>query len=552
MGILQEAAKAVLKDELNDIRADYGALAENTDNLRETITELQLQLEDAGWTRLSGYAIDQFNRTSLGIIADLSRVLYLKNPLIQRGANVKRLYVWGQGVNVEAENPDINAVIQDFIDDRRNRLELTSHQARMMKEVELQVDGNLFLVLFTNPSTGRVKMASIPFSQMQEIVSNPQDAKEPWFYLRSWVENTQTGGKQYNISVNMPKTAYYPDWQYNPIATRSNQRGGTEVRWDGLIYHVKVGAFSDWTWGVSEHYAAQDWAKAYKEFLEDWASIVRSYRRFAWLFSGAKSKGEIAAVKTKMNTTIGTGTSETNPPPVTGAFATVMEGRNLQPIRTAGATVAAEDGRRLLLMVAAAEGLPETFFGDVSVGTLATATSMDRPTELAMKDRQMLWADIHRDLFNFVLLQDMKATSGQLHHLGRWVREAVNGQYHEWVEWNEDVDPSVSLSFPSLLERDVKASVEAITIGATLGGSVSANTIPKRELSRMILTELGAEDIDGMLEVLDEEEVERLARAPQVVTVPEPFTPAEDSMVEAARELRDGLEKLVKDYAKPI
>ena len=166
MGILQEAARNILADDLaaleeagleqtralentrieqataldslrdefatvEELRLEeYQRLAEGTDNLRETITELQLQLEDAGWTRLSGYAIDQFNRQSLGTIAELSRVLYLKNPLIQRGANVKRLYVWGQGVNVEAEDPDINVVIQDFIDDRRNRLELTSQDRK--------------------------------------------------------------------------------------------------------------------------------------------------------------------------------------------------------------------------------------------------------------------------------------------------------------------------------------------------------------------------------------------------------------------------------------
>jgi len=162
---------------------------------------------------------------------------------------------------------------------------------------------------------------------------------------------------------------------------------------------------------------------------------------------------------------------------------------------------------------------------------------MDRPTELAMKDRQMLWADIHRDLFNFVLLQQMKAPSGKLHKLGRYVKEAVNGQYQEWVEWKDGVDPSVTISFPSLLERDVGSQVKAIATGATLDGKMLAGTIPKRELSRMVLTALNAEDIDEMLDQLDEERLEQAT---------------EGGLVEAARELRDGMEKLIKDYAKPI
>ena len=520
------------------LRDAYRAEAENHELLRETITELQLQLEDEGWMRLSGWGVDQFSREALDKIAERSRVLYLKNPLVQRGANVKRLYVWGQGMSIHAEEPKINDVLQEFLTHRRNRLELTGHQARMDKEIELQVDGNLFFVLFVNQSTGFVQLASIPFKQMQKIICNPEDAKDPWLYLRQWTEDTSTLGQRYNLSVATPRKAYYPDWQYSPTSMRGRRIEDVEVRWEGLIYHVKVGAFSDWKWGVSEHYAAQDWAKAYKEFLEDWASITRSYRRFAFKVTGAKSKAEIANIKGKMDSTLGQTTSETQPPPLPGSVAVLRAERDLQPIRTAGATVSAEDGRRLLLMVAATEGLPETFFGDVSVGTLATATSLDRPTELAMTDRQTLWADIHMEILDFVLLQAVKATSGPLRSLGSYRREKINSQWQEWVEWNKNVDPTIDIDFPPLIEASKKDSVQAIVSGATLGGFQSAGTIPAEDLSRMILLALGADDIDEILETLYPENGEP------------PQTAEEAALAEAARVLRDGLERLIEKHAK--
>ena len=39
--------------------------------------------------------------------------------------------------------------------------------------------------------------------------------------------------------------------------------------------------------------------------------------------------------------------------------------------------------------------------GDLDQGNLATAKTLDRPTELAMMDRQQLWADIFQRLINY-------------------------------------------------------------------------------------------------------------------------------------------------------
>lgn len=508
MGRLQDAARVFLGEELDREHLDklrqaqnqYEFLLESLPGLLlERIPELEFALEDSGWLRLGDTKLDEFSRAGLRTITRMSRLFYLKNPLIQRGVNVQRYYVWGQGMSVQAKDTDINQVLQDFMGDRKNVVELTGHQARMMKERELQTDGNLFFVFFTNPSSGQVRIRNIPFGEIDDIVRNPEDSKEPWFYIRRYTR------EDFSFSqglIGEEITEYYPDWEYHPEQkpTKINHK---EVHWDRPVYHVKVGGFSDWKFGVSEVYAAIDWARAYKEFLEDWASIVRAYRRFAFKYSGGTSKAELAAVKGVMGTTFaagGTLAGETNPPPVTGALALLKEGRDLQPVRTSGATVAAEDGRRLLLMVAAAFGFPETFFGDVSVGTLATAKSLDRPTELAMRDRQLLWASIHMDVFGFVLLAAVKAKSGPLRAKGTIEEEKENGAVSEIVVWKDDVKSAIDIDFPPLIEQDMGDAIDAIVDAATLKGFAPAGTIEMRDLTRWVLVRLGEEDVDEILE----------------------------------------------------
>jgi len=226
------------------------------------------------------------------------------------------------------------------------------------------------------------------------------------------------------------------------------------------------------------------------------------------------------------------------PPPVTGAFATLAEGRGLQPVRTAGATVAAEDSRRLLLMVAATVGLPETFFGDVSVGTLATAESLDRPTELRMTDRRTLWADVHMEILGYVLLQAVKAPSGPLQGFGRVVADVEDSKIEEWVEWNEDVDPYINIDFPTMVEADADKVISSIVEAATLKGLPLAGMIPQDEVTRMLLSALGEDDIDEILEELYPEGWEE----------EQPTEWEEESMADVMQSVKERLEKTIEKY----
>lgn len=142
----------------------------------------------------------------------------------------------------------------------------------------------------------------------------------------------------------------------------------------------------------------------------------------------------------------------------------------------------------LALMVAAAVGLPyPILMGDPSTGNLATAKTLDRPTELKFKDRQELWKGILTTLIEYSIAKSNASAAGRLRPLG------------------DDYQSPITVTFPSILERDVTESIKAIVSGATLDGKTPAGTIPAEQLARMILTALGVQNVDEVLAVLDAE-----------------------------------------------
>lgn len=504
----QSLGARLFGSELNSLRKEVQQGRANNEFFRESIADLELALEDVEWMRVGQEGNREFSREGLRKIVQMARIMYLKNPLIKRGINVKKYYVWGQGVNIRAKNDEINQAVQEFLDDERNQKELTSHDGYMYKQTELETDGNLFFVFFINELNGQVRIGSIPFDEIEDVICNPQDNKEPWFYKRTWTEKTFRPGMDQMGSASQQRMAWYPDWRHRPARRTMTSIGGKEIRWQEPIYHVKVGGFSNWKFGVPEIYAAIDWGRAYKEFLEDVATLMRAYSRFAWRIVTKGGKKGVAAVKGKLHSTITTSNSESNPPPTVGSAFIGGEGTDLQPLNVRGASVSPEDGRRLLLMVAASVGLPETFFGDTDAGTLATAKSLDRPTELMMRSAQAQWKGMLAKIIKFILLQAVKAPNGRLKELGT-VEEVLEGeQRRERLVWNEErgaaIDAEVDIDFPPLVEEDIKSRIDAIVAAATLGsvGGTLAGTIGLKDLSRMLLNALGEDDVDAMVDEL--------------------------------------------------
>ena len=462
------------------------------------LAQLEQQIAEDGWTRLGGEGGREFSRATLDNITELCRIMYLKNPLIRRAVEIGALYVWGQDLAINAADDTVELAVDRWW--RDNATTLTGQQASRLLEVELEVTGNVFLVLFPDAIEGRVRVRTCPVEEIREIISNPEDRADIWYYRRKWSQQ----GAGANV---VDHEALYPDWRYRPADRPETVVVGSTtlpVRWGSPIYHVRAGAYPHWRWGVSEVYAASDWARAYKGTLEDDATRSRALAKWAFRVTTDGGKAAVDAATARLNTTLGRPSGETNPAPPAGSAFVGDKSIGFDPIRLSGATLDPDHSRPVRLMASAALGIPDHFF-DADVGNYATASTMDRPTELRFNERRQLWRDVFGDLIGYLVDQDLAATRGLI---ARSIAEP---------------DRAVDLSWPDLLERSVTERVGAV--------NTAAPYLPKELTAKLIMQALGVEDIDGELAKLqDQQDDAAAAQAPQ-----------REAFVAALRELREAI-----------
>lgn len=464
----------------------------NVELLTERLVELEMEL-DGGWQQISGDTAFEFSRQGLKQIIALARIMAIKNPLIARAVAVQAFYTWARPPQITADDETVNEVVQRFFDDRGNRRAFWGERVRFENDAALANTGNVFFVLFPNVKTGHVRIRTIPVDEIADIICNPQDRTEPWFYRREWT--AQAFGPN-GTTVNTPMKALYPDMRYQP-RMQPQSWGNLEIKWESPIYHVKSGGVAGMRFGVPETYASLSWARAYKSFLEDWASLVKSLSRFAWRLTTKNSK--VQAAKTRLNSTLSGSTRESNPPSTTGAAFVGDENVNMEAIPKTGATTSATDGKQLRLMVASGMNIPDTILsGDVDQGNLATSKTLDRPTELAFLFRQGMWREVIEDLVEFVIVASINATRGRLKGSATFDEDGMLT-----IALSGGADPTVKVTFPPILEEDPKGKIDAIVSAITLDGKTPAGLIPERFAAEQLLTALGADHIDDLLDEIE-------------------------------------------------
>src|SRR5690606_21884118 len=246
---------------------------------------LERHLFEPGWQRLVALAEQEFSPEGMRQLRAICRLFALQNPLIKRGLALRSAYVHGQGVEISARangrqpgEQNVQAVVERFLAEPGNVRSFTGPQARDQCERALGTDGELFFALFTSPRTGRVQVRTIPADDIVDVISNPEDASEPWYYRRRWQHKTYAAD---GTPLYEQREQLYPCVDYRP-ARRPQRWIGLPVDWSAPVLHVAVNRPLHWQRGIPDAYAAIDWARAYKIFLEDWATLVKSLSRFAW------------------------------------------------------------------------------------------------------------------------------------------------------------------------------------------------------------------------------------------------------------------------------
>ncbi len=523
-------------------------------NVKESVQgafgDLELALQNIEWRRELNFTYTQFSRWGIQQIILIARLYYIKNPIIRRLINVCAFYVFGRGVEVSSPDEKANDVLKEFFTRNKQAFGIT---ALIESEKRKWYDGNLFWVFFSDKvNKGLVSVRTIDATEIQEVICDPQDSDTPWFYHRLWIQ------KDFDVKAGSTapttKEAYYPALGYEPEA-KPVTINGKPVMWDSPVLHRKCGYVAKWQMGCPDIYPALDWAKAARKYLEACATKAQALSQFAWTLTTKGGQQALEGMKQQLQTTAGPGGQgwDTNPTAVNAAVFGSGPGTKLEAMNTRGAGDDPEEVRQFKLMCCIVVGVPETFLADVSTGNLATATTLDRPTELCFLEKQEAWREDLQIIAQYVLKVSLGAPGGRLKEAHKdakavVIREARRARSKDgvrmietlrkvsedgkvvWFEADRQVQDNeilVSVNFPAIREGDVPqlvdATVKAMTLGNAQGKVVG---IDEKAGVRQLYDITGIENGDALTEEQYPEKTYDPERDMEPEPVPAAVTPA--------------------------
>ena len=347
-------------------------LREATKTVEDSIAQ-----EDKGWINLSTIsAIGEL--TTIQRKEDIKRSRYyaLTDPLAAQALRLWTDYTFGTGMSYHANDKTTTKVLDGFWKSKDNKPILSPTGQRKYSH-KLLTDGQIYYVLFLG-SKGQATIRVIDCLEITETIANPDDIEDVRYFKREWTTPQGSPQKAYYRSFRNIKDKGTPDHSGENI-TKTN---------DALVYRLEYNN------GLPLLLPALDWIKLYRQFLASRVAIMLALARFAWK---SKVKGGAAAVESIK--------AKTNEQEIAAASHLVENlGVDTTPIKTdTGARNAYDDGRMIKLQVASATGWPEQYFGDISIGNLATAKTVELPVQKMCQSYQAIWAGAYDDIDQMVL-----------------------------------------------------------------------------------------------------------------------------------------------------
>lgn len=476
--------------------------------------DIDLMLSTLDWRREINFSVLQFSRWGIQQIILIVRLYYLKNPIVRRLIDVCAAYVFARGVEVTTSDEDANDVLNDFFARNKKTFgQIALTQTERMKDT----DGNIFWCLFADKAyKGETNARIIDATEICEMICNPDDAEEPWLYLRIWTQ--QMVSMPDGVVRNETQHAWYPDMGYEPDVREPVVRGWPVI-WEAVIHHRKCGQIGKWQFGCPRMYPAIDWAREARRYLEACASVAHQLAQIALTFTTKGGQQALTGFKQQMGTTVGPTMPlwDTNPPAVAGGIAAMGTGSKLEAFKTSGAGINPKDVGWFTRMCCMVAGVPSHFIGDVEDTNRATATSLDRPTETGFLERQEAWVEDLTIISQYVLQTSAGAPSGRLAEAFRQRANVVPPARLTILECRKKIDSSgklvyeafakkqdtieIQVNFPAIREGDVGVLVDATIKAGTLGASGGQILgIDEKELVKKLYDLVGIEKGDEIAE----------------------------------------------------
>lgn len=504
---LKEAvARVVMGDRLKELKRTTNLVIDfyerrqyirTPEQFMETMSEVDPRLVDLMLRRINqgtGF-LDYTNETIRREIVTESREAYVWDPVTGR---IVDLYTdFGFAINIEIVPQDSAAIEPwgEFFTATRNSAVLGTRSISILSQ-EVLTAGELFFVMFISKTDGQSTLRYIKTEEIVEIITLPDDGGIPLFYIREYSPS----------EGSVPIKVAYPDWRATPaellkaklpddiklahkertVSLGNDTQAGTDVKMLHAAHRVKSGSLR----GFPLMTAGVDWARAYRNFLQDRAAVARAVATFVDKLStkgGSRAKDQLIA--TLQSGLVGNPSRgyDDNPPPAAGSTWVDNEQltRDRMPLTT-GAGDAEKDGSGLLGQAGLAGGVYLHWLGRGPSYRLATATAMELPVLRAFNRYQLFWSSVWSDIGKIVLT----------------AQELYNRASYKTKEVDVNLDPVIQIAI-----EEIAKTGDMLTDMVDRGMISVKQSIPIAvQLLRISLGKIGVTDTTKMLDIKAERE----------------------------------------------
>ena len=462
---------------------NFAAVAEAAQADRSAIMESLNVLasrarEDLGWQNLADENAFGDN-LPLDLVREQSRLAFANDPSAKRPTLLTTAFAFGQGIDgptAPADDPGL-PVLTEFWNDLHNQATMFGLPKQYQRSNELQVDGELALLVFAGLSPVQVRVLDVDL--VQEIIHHPEDTGRALYYRVEYPVSEfdeEAGGLR---TADKTRRVYYADMlnrgeedaELDPIRDLLPEG---ELAEETYLLRVPLNVLTDGQRGVPESAASLRHLARLKQITGDQATISRAT---AALMNRMRVEGDPDQVEAIANRLVPSATQEGDDanhhiPPLPGAMTVTNDTVKLETNRASTNASDARTNSRLMKMGAVAGfGFGLHYLGDPENANLATTTSMELPVLRTMQVYQALWNWVYRTLCDLVLEQ-------------------------------ASIDPEDShydLPSPAIVQHPL------VEVSATVLDALDAGRITDNQASVLIMSALGVDNIELELAALNEE-----------------------------------------------
>ena len=309
----------------------------------------------------------------------------------------------------------VQEVVDEAWDDPDNMLVLTAYEAQIASNTDLELQSNVFLLMFDDGEDGRVKLGVLNHDTVEQVVRDPDNRLRILYYLakvqkQNWdFDNDRPAFPTGENTI--PRPFYYAHWKNVEHADEADEQRDEKLPkppdkklGDGKVRHIAVNRTTEMAFGVPTMRRTIRWFTAYNDFMKARVDMAQAAAAFIMKRTAKGTPEQLAKLAAKsmsrqadyqVDTGDITATGQAGPRPasiLTENESLVHENMRLD----SGAGNAEQDGQMLRSQISAATHFPQHYLGDAGSANLATATSMELPVLKHIEGRQEVWEGVFR------------------------------------------------------------------------------------------------------------------------------------------------------------